>query len=80
MEDYDANIAFLGQWGRFQLMTFALLFASILPNGLIMFAIVFVADVPSHHCLVPDVNLTQDWRNSTIPSRVRFFSLFFLSA
>uniref|UniRef100_A0A3Q3WK06 Major facilitator superfamily (MFS) profile domain-containing protein n=1 Tax=Mola mola TaxID=94237 RepID=A0A3Q3WK06_MOLML len=68
--DYDDKTAFLGQCGRFQLINFLLLCASIVPNGIVVFSIVFVADVPSHHCLVPDVNLTQEWRNSTIPNKV----------
>uniref|UniRef100_A0A3Q3WS34 Major facilitator superfamily (MFS) profile domain-containing protein n=1 Tax=Mola mola TaxID=94237 RepID=A0A3Q3WS34_MOLML len=69
MKDYDDKTAFLGQCGRFQLINFLLLCASIVPNGIVVFSIVFVADVPSHHCLVPDVNLTQEWRNSTIPNK-----------
>uniref|UniRef100_A0A3Q4BFP5 Major facilitator superfamily (MFS) profile domain-containing protein n=1 Tax=Mola mola TaxID=94237 RepID=A0A3Q4BFP5_MOLML len=75
MKDYDDKTAFLGQCGRFQLINFLLLCASIVPNGIVVFSIVFVADVPSHHCLVPDVNLTQEWRNSTIPNKVSFFFL-----
>ncbi|XP_075957620.1 organic cation/carnitine transporter 2-like [Anarhichas minor] len=70
MKDYDDSVAFLGQWGRFQQVVFFLLTASILPNGYGVFSVVFFADTPSHHCLVPDVNLTQDWLNAIIPIEV----------
>uniref|UniRef100_A0A3Q3WZA8 Major facilitator superfamily (MFS) profile domain-containing protein n=1 Tax=Mola mola TaxID=94237 RepID=A0A3Q3WZA8_MOLML len=79
MKDYDDKTAFLGQCGRFQLINFLLLCASIVPNGIVVFSIVFVADVPSHHCLVPDVNLTQEWRNSTIPNKLSSCSRYRLS-
>uniref|UniRef100_A0A8C9XCK3 Solute carrier family 22 member 5 n=1 Tax=Sander lucioperca TaxID=283035 RepID=A0A8C9XCK3_SANLU len=61
MNDYDKITAFLGQWGRFQQIVFFLLCASIVPNGFAAFSVVFLTDIPSHHCLVPEVNLTQDW-------------------
>ncbi|XP_074466702.1 organic cation/carnitine transporter 2-like [Sebastes fasciatus] len=67
MQDYDDTTAFLGQWGRFQQIVFFLLCASIVPNGFGAFSVVFLTDIPGHHCLVPEVNLTQDWRNATIP-------------
>nr|XP_057943136.1 solute carrier family 22 member 4-like [Doryrhamphus excisus] len=67
MSDYDTSVAFLGQWGRFQLMVFFMLCSTILPNGLSAFSLVFVVDTPRHHCLVPDVNLSQDWREAVIP-------------
>ncbi|XP_034746117.1 solute carrier family 22 member 5-like [Etheostoma cragini] len=70
MNDYDKNTAFLGQWGRFQQMVFFLLCASIVPNGFAAFSVVFLTDVPSHHCMVPEVNLTRDWRNAIIPIEV----------
>lgn len=74
MRDYENTITFLGQWGRFQQIIFFLLCASIVPNGVITFSSVFLADVPDHHCLIPDVNLTQDWCNATIPKEViKFF-------
>ncbi|KAM9348841.1 organic cation/carnitine transporter 2-like [Symphorus nematophorus] len=70
MKDYDDAIAFLGHWGRFQQMVFFLPCASMIPNGFSVFSVVFLADIPSHHCLIPEVNLTQDWRNATIPIEV----------
>ncbi|KAF1378330.1 hypothetical protein PFLUV_G00189420 [Perca fluviatilis] len=69
MNDYDKT-AFLGQWGRFQQTVFFLLCASVVPNGFAAFSVVFLTDIPSHHCLVPEVNLTQDWRNAIIPIEV----------
>ncbi|XP_060942376.1 solute carrier family 22 member 4-like [Limanda limanda] len=70
MKDYDESIAFLGQWGRFQLVVFFLLCSTIVPNGFGAFTLVFLTDMPSHHCLVPDDNLTEDWRKATIPVEV----------
>uniref|UniRef100_A0A3P8TU12 Major facilitator superfamily (MFS) profile domain-containing protein n=1 Tax=Amphiprion percula TaxID=161767 RepID=A0A3P8TU12_AMPPE len=61
MQDYDDATAFLGHWGPFQQSVFFLLGASILPNGFGAFSLVFLTDMPSHHCLVPEVNLTQEW-------------------
>ncbi|GAA6230522.1 solute carrier family 22 member 5-like isoform X2 [Lates japonicus] len=70
MRDYADATAFLGQWGRFQQVVFFLLCASIVPNGFGAFTLIFVTDIPSHHCLVPDVNLTEDWRKTAIPVKV----------
>ncbi|XP_044078870.1 solute carrier family 22 member 5-like isoform X2 [Siniperca chuatsi] len=70
MKNYDDATAFLGPWGRFQQIVFFLLCASIFPNGLGAFSLVFVTDIPSHHCLVPEINLTQDWRTAIIPIEV----------
>ncbi|XP_037605527.1 solute carrier family 22 member 5-like [Sebastes umbrosus] len=70
MQDYDDTTAFLGQWGRFQQIVFFLLCVSVMPNGFGAFSVVFLTDIPGHHCLVPEVNLTQDWRNATIPIEV----------
>ncbi|XP_056264221.1 organic cation/carnitine transporter 2-like [Pseudoliparis swirei] len=69
MKDYEESVAFLGQWGRFQQVVFFLLCSSILPNGF-TFSVVFLTDAPRHHCLVPEVNLTQDWHNASIPIEV----------
>ncbi|KAF7666720.1 hypothetical protein LDENG_00094790 [Lucifuga dentata] len=70
MKDYDETIAFLGELRCFQKMVFFLLCASIIPNGLGVFAIIFVGGIPSHHCLIPEVNLTQEWRNAVIPIKM----------
>ncbi|XP_015260562.1 PREDICTED: solute carrier family 22 member 5-like [Cyprinodon variegatus] len=66
--DYEAATSFLGQWGPFQQRVFFLLCLCVVPNGLITFSIVFVADTPAHRCLVPaHLNLSAAWRNSSIP-------------
>ncbi|KAJ4930067.1 hypothetical protein JOQ06_019081 [Pogonophryne albipinna] len=70
MKDYDESTAFLGQWGRFQQVVFFLLCASIVPNGFGVFSVVFLTDIPRHHCLIPEENLTQDWRDAIIPIEV----------
>ncbi|XP_056910897.1 organic cation/carnitine transporter 2-like isoform X2 [Takifugu flavidus] len=70
MQDYEEATAFLGMWGRFQQIMFFLLCICIIPNGIITFSSVFLADTPHHSCLIPDVNLTQDWLNSTIPKEL----------
>lgn len=76
MKDYEGTIAFLGQWGRFQAIVFFLLSASIMPNGMMTFSSVFLADTPRHHCLIPEVNLTQEWLIAIIPKEVYMFMLF----
>uniref|UniRef100_A0A8D2ZYP6 Major facilitator superfamily (MFS) profile domain-containing protein n=1 Tax=Scophthalmus maximus TaxID=52904 RepID=A0A8D2ZYP6_SCOMX len=72
MKDYATSVAFLGQWGRFQKVVFFLLCSTIVPNGFGAFTLIFLTDVPSHRCLVPDVgvNLTEEWRRSIIPVQV----------
>ncbi|XP_037605526.1 solute carrier family 22 member 5-like [Sebastes umbrosus] len=70
MNDYDETTAFLGHWGHFQKVVFFLLCVNTIPNGTGTLSIVFVADIPSHHCTVPEVNLTQDWLNAIIPCLV----------
>lgn len=70
MKDYEESTAFLGHWGRFQQVVFFVLCASSVINGICTFHVVFVADAPIHHCLVPMVNLTQGWHNATIPKEV----------
>ncbi|XP_077361572.1 solute carrier family 22 member 4-like [Festucalex cinctus] len=69
-KSYPETVAFLGQFGRFQQVVFVLLCISIVPNGFGAFTLVFLADTPTHHCRVPDVNLTEDWRKAVIPVRV----------
>ncbi|XP_076025118.1 solute carrier family 22 member 4-like [Genypterus blacodes] len=70
MKDYDETTELLGHWGRFQQIIFFFLCASTIPNGLGCFSIVFLAGSPSHHCLIPDVNLTQEWNKAIIPVKV----------
>ncbi|XP_034539086.1 solute carrier family 22 member 4-like isoform X2 [Notolabrus celidotus] len=70
MKDFAECIAFLGQWGLFQQVVFFLLCASIMPNGFGAFTLVFLNDAPSHHCFIPDVNLTEEWQENIIPSKV----------
>uniref|UniRef100_A0A668AY80 Major facilitator superfamily (MFS) profile domain-containing protein n=1 Tax=Myripristis murdjan TaxID=586833 RepID=A0A668AY80_9TELE len=65
MKDYDETTAFLGQWGCFQQMVFFLLCATGIPNGFSGLSVVFLADIPPHHCLVPEANLTQEDVNLT---------------
>lgn len=68
MNDYETAIGFLGEWGPFQQQVFFLLCVSIVPNGFVSLSIVFLADTPAHHCLVPaHLNLSAAWRNSSIP-------------
>ncbi|XP_047463094.1 solute carrier family 22 member 5-like [Mugil cephalus] len=68
MADYDTATAFLGEWGRFQQQVSFLLCLTTIPNGFAALAIVFLADTPSHRCLIPThLNLTAAWRNSSIP-------------
>lgn len=71
MRDYEKMTAFLTEWGRFQQVVFFLLCASSIVNGINTFYIVFVADTPDHQCLVPPLNLSQDWANTTIPVEVQ---------
>ncbi|XP_055004293.1 solute carrier family 22 member 4-like isoform X2 [Boleophthalmus pectinirostris] len=70
MKDYEECIAFLGQWGCFQFVIFFLLCASIMPNGFGAFTLVFLTDVPPHHCIVPGANLTEEWQKAAIPIEV----------
>lgn len=70
MNVYNEKTAFLGDWGRFQQIVFYLLCASTIPNGLAVLSIVFVAAIPNHHCMIPEVNLTQDWLSVIIPMTV----------
>uniref|UniRef100_UPI0037E8314F organic cation/carnitine transporter 2-like n=1 Tax=Semicossyphus pulcher TaxID=241346 RepID=UPI0037E8314F len=70
MKDYTHSIAFLGQWGRFQQVIFFLLCISIVPNGFGAFTLVFLMDMPNHHCLVPEGNLTEEWHEAIIPMKM----------
>ncbi|KAK5858887.1 hypothetical protein PBY51_002997 [Eleginops maclovinus] len=57
-------------WGRFQQVVFFLLCVSLVPNGFGNFTLVFLTDVPSHRCVVPGINLTEDWNATIIPIKV----------
>ncbi|KAK7884001.1 hypothetical protein WMY93_027124 [Mugilogobius chulae] len=70
MSNYDEITSFLGNWGRFQKILFFILYASVIPNGLAVLSVVFIADSPKHHCFIPDVNLTEDWLQAIIPINV----------
>lgn len=70
MKNYEEATAFLGQWGRFQLVNFFLLCASAVQNGLTVFVVIFMAATPKHHCLIPDGNLTKEWISVAIPTEV----------
>nr|XP_057942632.1 organic cation/carnitine transporter 2-like isoform X2 [Doryrhamphus excisus]XP_057942633.1 organic cation/carnitine transporter 2-like isoform X2 [Doryrhamphus excisus]XP_057942634.1 organic cation/carnitine transporter 2-like isoform X2 [Doryrhamphus excisus] len=69
MNDYDADTAFLGEWGGFQLRLVLLLCITMIPNGYCGLSIIFVAGTPAHRCRVPEhgLNLTAAWRNVSIP-------------
>ncbi|XP_077403549.1 organic cation/carnitine transporter 2-like isoform X2 [Vanacampus margaritifer] len=70
MQHYDSSVAFLGTWGRFQLMVFFLLCSTILPNGTGTFSLVFITDTPQHRCRIPEANLTPEWRVAAAPLEV----------
>ncbi|XP_061596477.1 organic cation/carnitine transporter 2-like [Cololabis saira] len=70
MQSYEESTAFLGSWGLFQRSVFFMLCASILPNGFGVFSLVFLTDIPPHHCRVPEDNLTQEWHKAAIPTEV----------
>eukprot|EP00066_Takifugu_rubripes_P006334 XP_003971054.1 PREDICTED: solute carrier family 22 member 5-like [Takifugu rubripes] len=67
MGDYDEDTAFLGQTGPYYWTTFFLLNMVFVSTGFNGLYIVFVGATPKHHCLIPDVNLTEEWRNAIIP-------------
>ncbi|XP_054610752.1 solute carrier family 22 member 4-like isoform X2 [Dunckerocampus dactyliophorus] len=69
MNDYEADTAFLGDWGGFQRQLSLLLCITMIPNGYCGLAIVFLAGTPAHRCRVPvhGLNLTAAWRNVSIP-------------
>ncbi|KAM9846438.1 LOW QUALITY PROTEIN: uncharacterized protein ACBR49_009739 [Aulostomus maculatus] len=67
MGGYDEDTAFLGQTGPYFWTAFFLLNTVFLSTGFNGLYIVFVGATPKHHCLIPDVNLTDEWRNAIIP-------------
>ncbi|XP_076147936.1 solute carrier family 22 member 4-like [Alosa pseudoharengus] len=56
MRDYEEVTSFLGQWGPFQRLMYILLSLSSIPNGYVGMAMVFLADIPPHHCRLPFLN------------------------
>ncbi|XP_062381046.1 organic cation/carnitine transporter 2-like [Sardina pilchardus] len=56
MSDFDDDTAFLGEWGPYQKLMFILLSLSSIPNGYVGMAMVFLADIPPHHCRLPSLN------------------------
>nr|XP_043897719.1 solute carrier family 22 member 5 [Solea senegalensis] len=67
MGDYDEDTAFLGQTGPYFWTTFFLLNTVFISTGFNGLYFVFVGAVPKHHCLVPESNLTEEWRTAIIP-------------
>lgn len=67
MGDYDEDTAFLGQTGPYFWATFFLLNTVFVYTGFNGLYIVFVGATPKHHCLVPEVNLTEEWRRAIVP-------------
>ncbi|XP_049448012.1 solute carrier family 22 member 5 [Epinephelus fuscoguttatus] len=70
MGDYDEDTAFLGQTGPYFWTTFFLLNTVYLSTGFNGLYMVFIGSAPTHHCLIPDVNLTEEWKNAIIPVTV----------
>ncbi|XP_076148799.1 solute carrier family 22 member 4-like [Alosa pseudoharengus] len=56
MSDYEEIIAFLGQWGPFHKLIYILLSLSAIPSGFTSLSMVFLADIPPHHCRLPFLN------------------------
>lgn len=67
MGDYDEETAFLGQMGPYFWTTFFLLNTVFVSTGFNGLYIIFAGAAPKHHCLVPNVNLTEEWRSAIIP-------------
>ncbi|KAI8504686.1 hypothetical protein Bbelb_178040 [Branchiostoma belcheri] len=53
MVDYDAALEYLGSFGKYQKLKFALLFVMQLPVAFHMFAMSFLGAKVSHHCNLP---------------------------
>ncbi|XP_031443379.1 solute carrier family 22 member 4-like isoform X1 [Clupea harengus] len=56
MREYDEIIAILGEWGPFQALIYILLSLSAIPSGYTALSMVFLADIPPHHCRLPFLN------------------------
>ncbi|KAM3869455.1 organic cation/carnitine transporter 2 [Diretmus argenteus] len=70
MGDYDEDTAFLGQTGPYFWTTFFLLNSVFITTGFNGLYIVFIGATPKHHCLIPEVNLSMEWRKAIIPFKV----------
>ncbi|KAL2077659.1 hypothetical protein ACEWY4_027163 [Coilia grayii] len=72
MMDYEEVTSFLGIWGSFQKLIYVLLSLSSIPNGYVGMAMVFLADIPPHHCRVPFLNSSYGGLgyNLSIPTEV----------
>ncbi|CAM4673303.1 unnamed protein product [Leuciscus chuanchicus] len=70
MGSYDEDTAFLGQKGPFFALLFFLLNAIYISTGLHGLYIVFVGASPSHHCRVPEGNLSEEWMRAVIPEEM----------
>ncbi|KAM4605006.1 organic cation/carnitine transporter 2-like [Polymixia lowei] len=66
MRDFDEITSFLGEFGLFQILMFLLLSASSIPNGYMGMIIVFLADVPEHHCKL-SINSEENATDQGIP-------------
>ncbi|KAF7668671.1 hypothetical protein LDENG_00297500 [Lucifuga dentata] len=49
-KDYEEITSFLGEYGFFQVVVFVLLSVSAIPSGYNGVIVVFIADIPQHHC------------------------------
>ncbi|MEQ2233222.1 hypothetical protein ILYODFUR_019758 [Ilyodon furcidens] len=67
MGDYDEETAFLGQMGPYFWVTFFLLNTVFVSTGFNGLYIIFAGAAPKHSCLIPEINLTEEWRNAIIP-------------
>ncbi|XP_063046751.1 organic cation/carnitine transporter 2-like [Engraulis encrasicolus] len=86
MRDYEEVTSFLGTWGPFQKLVYVLLSLSSIPNGYVGMSMVFLADIPPHHCRVPSLNSsygglgynlsipTEELKGETILSRCRRYT------
>ncbi|XP_063078683.1 organic cation/carnitine transporter 2-like [Engraulis encrasicolus] len=56
MKDYEEIFSFLGEWGTFQWLIFIVLSLNVIPSGYLPLSMVFLGDIPPHHCRVPYLN------------------------
>uniref|UniRef100_A0A8C5GGF0 Solute carrier family 22 member 5-like n=1 Tax=Gouania willdenowi TaxID=441366 RepID=A0A8C5GGF0_GOUWI len=70
MGDYDEDTAFLGPSGPYFWTTFFLINLIFIATGFNGLYIIFAGATPKHHCLIPNVNLTEEWETAIIPFRI----------